>query len=263
MEVIEEAMALGTVGGVFNLAVVLRDALLENQTVEAYKAVCQPKVEITQRLDTLTRRLCPKLDHFVVFSSVVCGRGNRGQTNYGYANSFMESICERRAADGLPGLAVQWGAIADVGMFYETMGPAAEICGTQPQRITSCLEVLDRFLNQRATVVSCFIKGGQSLKTRSHGPRHLIKSIAHIMGMKGSSTLKPSITLGDHGLDSILGVEVQDIIERHCGILLSMREIQQLNVQELEEMSRRTTSECKKNLTEMKRNLPADLSEKA
>lgn len=50
----------------------------------------------------------------MVFSSVSCGRGNAGQTNYGMANSVMERICERRRSLGYPALAIQWGAIGDV-----------------------------------------------------------------------------------------------------------------------------------------------------
>lgn len=65
----------------------------------------------TIALDVATRELAPELEYFVAFSSVSCGRGNAGQTNYGFANSVMERVVERRQADGLPGLAVQWGAI--------------------------------------------------------------------------------------------------------------------------------------------------------
>jgi fatty acid synthase len=52
--------------------------------------------------------------YFVIFSSVSCGRGNAGQTNYGMANSIMERICESRKRDGFPALAIQWGVIGDV-----------------------------------------------------------------------------------------------------------------------------------------------------
>ena len=55
------------------------------------------------RTHRVTREACPELDYFVVFSSVSCGRGNAGQTNYGFANSTMERICEKRRHDGLPG----------------------------------------------------------------------------------------------------------------------------------------------------------------
>jgi fatty acid synthase len=34
-------------------------------------------------------------------------------------NSIMERICEARVRDGLPGLAVQWGTVGDVGLVAE------------------------------------------------------------------------------------------------------------------------------------------------
>ena len=54
----------------------------------------------------------------MVFSSVTSGRGLAGQTNYGYSNSVMERICEERQSSGLPGLAIQWGAVGDVSKRY-------------------------------------------------------------------------------------------------------------------------------------------------
>lgn len=82
----------------------LRDGLFENQTIENFRAVSEPKVQGTMNLDTVTREMClSSLDWFVVFSSVSCGRGNAGQANYGFANSVMERLCEKRVADNLPG----------------------------------------------------------------------------------------------------------------------------------------------------------------
>lgn len=109
------ANKLGPVGGIFNLAAVLRDGLLEDQTEADFKTVNVPKVDGTKHLDTASRDLCPALDYFICFSSVSCGRGNIGQTNYGLANSAMERICENRQFSGLPGTSIQWGAIGDVG----------------------------------------------------------------------------------------------------------------------------------------------------
>jgi fatty acid synthase len=63
--------------------------------------------------------MCPHLRHFVVFSSLTSGHGNAGQTNYGMNNSVMERICEARVREGLPGLAVQWGAVGDVGLVAQ------------------------------------------------------------------------------------------------------------------------------------------------
>lgn len=113
---IEETNRIAPVGGIFNLAAVLRDALIENLEEADFRTVMSPKVDGTRNLDTVSRKRCPLLDYFVVFSSVSCGRGNIGQTNYGLANSIMERMMEHRQANGLPGLAIQWGAVGDVGL---------------------------------------------------------------------------------------------------------------------------------------------------
>lgn len=79
--------------------------MLENQDVESFQKVCEPKVTGTVNIDTVTRELCKDTcDWFVVFSSVSCGRGNAGQSNYGFANSVMERVCEGRRKDGLHGM---------------------------------------------------------------------------------------------------------------------------------------------------------------
>jgi len=105
----------------------LKDAIFENQTEEQFITSFGPKAVATKHLDKLTRTMCPELKYFVCFSSVSCGRGNAGQTNYGMSNSVMERICEKRVAEGLPGLAVQWGAIGEVGLVAEMQENHTEI----------------------------------------------------------------------------------------------------------------------------------------
>ena len=102
----EELIAKCTlpIGGIFHLAAVLQDSLFENQTAELFHEVVDIKYHGTKYLDHFARKYAEKsLEYFVVFSSISCGRGNAGQTNYGYANSTMERICEQRQNDGLPG----------------------------------------------------------------------------------------------------------------------------------------------------------------
>jgi fatty acid synthase len=98
---------------------VLQDRLLENQTEADFITSAGPKALAARHLDMLSRHMCPCLRHFVVFSSVVSGHGNAGQTNYGMNNSIMERICEARTRDGLSGLAVQWGPVGDVGIMAQ------------------------------------------------------------------------------------------------------------------------------------------------
>ncbi|KAK2504120.1 hypothetical protein MC885_011188 [Smutsia gigantea] len=278
---VAEATQLGPVGGIFNLAMVseaakgleptargrtsglsrpkpqaragadgaspqvLRDAMLENQTPEAFQDVSKPKYSGTLNLDRVTRESCPELDYFVAFSSVSCGRGNVGQSNYGFANSTMERICEKRRHDGLPGLAVQWGAIGDVGVLLETMGTNdIVVSGTLPQRIASCLEVLDLFLHQPHPVLSSFVLAKKATAHSDSGPqRDLVKSVAHILGIRNLARVNMDSSLVDLGLDSLMGVEVRHMLEREFDLMLSTRDIRQLTLQKLQELSSKASPE--------------------
>lgn len=238
-KLIAEACALGPVGGVFHLAMVLKDGMLENLTPQMFLDVNRPKYDGTMNLDKVTRKLCPDLSYFVAFSSVSCGRGNAGQSNYGYANSAMERVCEKRRYDGLPGLAVQWGAIGDVGVVLETMGDNDTVIGgTLPQRIASCLEVLDRFLCQRQPVMSSFVLAERTVtKQEAGGQRDLVEAVAHILGVRDVNSLNADASLADLGLDSLMGVEVRQTLERDYDIVMTMREIRQLTINKLRELA--------------------------
>jgi fatty acid synthase len=43
------------------------------------------------------------------------------------SNSVMERICEARVRDGLPGLAIQWGAVGDVGLVADMQEDDVEV----------------------------------------------------------------------------------------------------------------------------------------
>ncbi|XP_063312266.1 fatty acid synthase [Pelobates fuscus] len=249
-QLIEEASQLGPVGGIFNLAMVLKDAMIENLSPNLFQEVNKPKYNGTLNLDRISREKCTELDHFVAFSSVSCGRGNAGQSNYGFANSTMERICEKRRQDGLPGLAVQWGAIGDVGVVLETMGSNDTVIGgTLPQRISSCLEVLDQFLNQSHPVMSSFVLAEKTIFTKTKGgsQQDLVQAVAHILGVRDVSSLNPETSLADLGLDSLMGVEVRQTLERDYDIVMAMRDVRQLTINKLRELSCKppTTEESK------------------
>ena len=154
-ELINKALNLGPIGGVFHLSLVLNDCLIENQTIEKFRETVDSKIRAFENLDKITRDLNLDLDYFVVFSSVSCGKGNTGQTNYGYGNSVCERICEARREDGLHGLAIQWGPIGDVGVAADMEIPS--IFSISKQRINSCLEVLDKLLQSHYPIVSCIV----------------------------------------------------------------------------------------------------------
>lgn len=92
----------------------------------------------------------------------------------------------------LAGLAVQWGAIGDVGIVLEAMGTNDTVIGgTLPQRIASCMEVLDLFLNQPYAVLSSFVLAEKKAVAQGDGEaqRDLVKAVAHILGEPISGTI--------------------------------------------------------------------------
>lgn len=234
---LEEANELGPVGGIFNLAVVLRDAMMENQSEADFKTVCKPKVDGSKQLDAASRSLAPQLDYFVNFSSVSCGRGNAGQANYGLANSAMERIAEARQQAGLPGLAIQWGAIGDVGLILETMGGNdTEVGGTLPQRMSSCLATMDIFLQQPHAVVSSVVLAEKRKSGGDGNQVSLTDAVANILGIKDSKTVAANSTLADLGMDSLMGAEIKQTLERNYDVVLSAQEIRALTFGRLVEL---------------------------
>lgn len=233
--VIEEASAMAPVRGIFHLAMVLRDSLIQNQTPEMFQQVAAAKVRGTQFLDKASRST--QCQWFVVFSSVSCGRGNAGQTSYGYANSAMERLIEQRNSIGLPGLAVQWGAVGDVGVVIDTMKGDNDtaVGGTMPQRISSCLQVLDSYLSERGVVSSIVLQ--EKSASRANESASLVDTVANILGLKDASKVEQTMSLADLGLDSLMNVELKQILERDFNMTLDSNEIRSLTFKSLGELS--------------------------
>lgn len=79
-----------------------------------------PKVEGAWNLHNAL--LGQKLDFFVLFSSVSCIVGQRGQGNYAAANAFLDSFVQYRHAHGHPASSINIGVMEDVG--YVAQNPA-------------------------------------------------------------------------------------------------------------------------------------------
>ncbi len=109
--------------GVIHSAMVLDDKSIAAVTDDVLDRTLPAKIAGAANLDRLTRS--DKLDHFVLFSSMATLIGNHGQSTYVAANGFMEGIARRRRRDGLPGLAIGWGPISDVGYLARDKDKAA------------------------------------------------------------------------------------------------------------------------------------------
>jgi amino acid adenylation domain-containing protein len=112
--IVDDAESLGQpLRGVFHAAGVIDDALVLQLGVDRIRRVFEPKVLGAWHLHEATRHL--PLDLFVCFSSVAAHLGSIGQAHYAAANAALEAFAAMRREQGLPCLAVAWGAIGDVG----------------------------------------------------------------------------------------------------------------------------------------------------
>ncbi|KAL6435268.1 hypothetical protein ACFW04_005371 [Cataglyphis niger] len=232
----------GPVDAIFNLAVVLKDGIFKNQSPQTFEETFVSKAWTTKEMDELSRTICTQLRHFVVFSSVSCGRGNAGQTNYGMANSVMERICERRRKEGLHGLAIQWGAIGEVGLVADMQEDDKELVigGTLQQKISSCLNALEVFLLQDRSIVSSMVVAEKKKFSQAKNP---LEAVADIMGLKNLNMVAPNISLAELGMDSMMAVEIKQTLERKFDILMTDEDIRNLNFAALTTMDNASEQE--------------------
>lgn len=99
--------------GVIHSAMSLDDHLFASLDPARIEAVMKPKIAGAALIDQACRGL--DLDHFIMYSSVTTLFGNPGQAPYVAANAYLESLAAARRQAGLPGLAVGWGPIGDIG----------------------------------------------------------------------------------------------------------------------------------------------------
>ena len=105
--------------GVFHLAGILDDRLLDDLSAESVAKVFAPKAGGALYLHRATAG--GALDYFVLFSSTASALGNPGQINYSAANGFLDSLAASRRRQGLPGLAYNMAAVADAGMAARSL----------------------------------------------------------------------------------------------------------------------------------------------
>jgi NADPH:quinone reductase-like Zn-dependent oxidoreductase/acyl carrier protein len=105
--------------GLFHVAGVLDDGLINGQSAARLAGVLAPKLKGWQQLERAVAQVAPPLDFAVAFSSMAALLGSPGQSNYGAANGALDGACAGGAGfAGTPAatLALQWGPWAGAGM---------------------------------------------------------------------------------------------------------------------------------------------------
>ncbi|XP_041364319.1 hybrid PKS-NRPS synthetase pytA-like [Gigantopelta aegis] len=102
--------------GVYFGAGVLEDRTLINMSRDTFMKVAAPKIQGAWNMHLLTKN--KPLDFFIMHSSVTAVFGNGGQSNYGAANAFLDSLAQKRRLAGLVGQSINWGPLR-LGMLQD------------------------------------------------------------------------------------------------------------------------------------------------
>ncbi|MCG6892284.1 MAG: SDR family NAD(P)-dependent oxidoreductase, partial [Desulfobacteraceae bacterium] len=222
------------IDGVIHAAGIVRDAFWIHKTVEDAAAVLGPKVTGTRLLDEATRE--DPLDFFVMFSSAAAVTGNPGQTDYAYANAYMDAYAgyredlRRRGERFGKTLSVNWPLWRDGGMrvdpetethltrtvgmallnreegianFYRGLtGPGSRLVVFKGSRD----RILKRLLIRRAGP-----KDNRPVRLKGDPKADLLHLVADIAGMD-EAAVDPAAHLVDYGFASISFTELANRI---------------------------------------------------
>ncbi|KAI2616727.1 reducing type I polyketide synthase [Hypoxylon sp. NC1633] len=107
------------VAGIIQGAMVLRDRMFEQMSLEDYHAALRCKVQGTWNLHHAAMDRGLNLDFFTLLSSISGLCGSKGQANYAAANAFLDAFATYRRRLGLVACSVNLGVIQDVGYMAE------------------------------------------------------------------------------------------------------------------------------------------------
>ena len=101
--------------GIFHLAMVLYDCLIQNMTSDILRKSMKPKVHGAWNLHRASLETQSPVDFFIMFSSIRNHLSDLGSANYNAGNNFLDSLAHFRQQLNLPALSVSIPGISDAG----------------------------------------------------------------------------------------------------------------------------------------------------
>ena len=244
--------------GVIHSAGMLSDGVLQNQVWSSFEQVMAAKVQGAWHLHQLTEH--QPLDFFVLFSSLASLLGSPGQGNHSAANGFLDALAHYRRAMGLPGLSIHWGPVAQVGEAAERGADVTAsqqgIGSLSPTQVLESLELLmsgedievgvmpirwsawqERvakwpFLADWQEIISTTAKISKSkLREKLEAATvsehqelletHIQAAVAKTLSLKNPQTIGMQQPFFELGLDSLMAVELKNLLESSLEMRLS------------------------------------------
>ena len=243
--------------GVMHAAVVLDDGIALRQTPERFARVFAPKIAGALHLHELTQE--DALDFFVMFSSAASLFGSPGQSNYAAANAFLDALASYRKSRGLCATSVNFGPWSQIGQAArDDIGARVQDRGVGSLSPEQGVSVLARLLRRGDTTVAvlpldvrrwqeanpgapaaAFVDGlrvrpgakppvtafRKQLQAAPQENRlallasHLQAQLSAVLRLP-AERLDAKTPFSSLGLDSLMGLEIRNRLERSLGVLL-------------------------------------------
>ncbi|MEU6283462.1 SDR family NAD(P)-dependent oxidoreductase [Streptomyces sp. NPDC047028] len=142
------------VGGIVHAAGSYDKKLISELTWESVDAQLAAKAYGGWLLHEAAEESFPELDFFVTYSSIASVLGGATQGHYAAASAGLDALAEWRGRRGVPGLSVNWGAWARVGMsarLEEHLSQEIERSGVRFFSPTRALDTLARLWGRPRT----------------------------------------------------------------------------------------------------------------
>jgi polyketide synthase PksN len=239
----------GTINGIIHAAGILRDGLIWSKTLQDFEAVLKAKVRSLEVLDDLTRQ--EPLDCFILFSSTAGLFGNAGQSDYSFANAYLDGFAHRRARLCQAGLrsgrtiSLDWPLWRDGGMRASINNKRAEALGLIPLDKLVGLQLFEQALSSGEVQIWCGVGDKEKIRQRllerppsepgnltlanvdaeTKVPElqreitdYLVRRFAGLAKLDPHQ-IKTTEPLENYGLDSIMAVEFNQQLEEDFGAL--------------------------------------------
>ena len=231
--------ARGPLKGIVHAAGVLDDGVLMAQTPARLAGVMRPKADGAWHLHQLTAGL--ELDFFVSFSSLASLLGSAGQSTYAAANGFLDGLMQLRRAQGLPGLSINWGPWAEVGMAAPRAAQFQRH-GVGMLAPAQGRAVFQHLLWHGKTHVAVMVTQRPVGKAAPPRSKNLLatlaalplperqeqlvgiiqEAVAQVVGMQMITQIDPNQPLLAFGVDSLMAVQIRKWVETALGVQLAI-----------------------------------------
>lgn len=223
----------GRINGIIHSAGVAGDGFLIRREKERFDEVVRPKVQGTWNLDRLTEEDDP--DFFVMCSSLTAVFGAPGQSDYTFANAFLDAYASYRSSSRRGTLTVGWPGWSETGMavaygINSTRGWFRSM--TIAEAVTAFHEVLRPDAGRSRVLIGSIDK---EMFAAAQDDMLIGLSRSIQSALKGEEKIRPAASSGESGQELSLvltGKSTEDLTATEHGIAMAWAKI--LGMQELD-----------------------------